>query len=111
MAAFFATLGPADLLRLLTNLAAVDQQSIELPLVLRARFVQVANAGDLPAGFGRDLVRSAAAQQEHLRTGDAGLAVSFLAHGGDLPGSLVAEAVQEAINRELASAARRGLDA
>ena len=111
MAAFFATLGPADLLRLLTNLATVDQRAIELPLLLRERFVAAANRGDLPVGFGRDLVRSAAARQEHRRTGDAGLAVSFLVHGADLPGRLVGEAIAEAIAQELAFATRRELDA
>ena len=111
IAAFFATLAPADLLRLLTNLATVDQQVIELPLLLRECFVQAANGGDLPAGFGRDLVRSAAAIQEHRRSGDAGLVVSFLVHGGDLPGRLVGEAIDEAIVQELAFAARAGLDA
>ncbi len=109
MAAFFATLGPENLLRLTTALATVETATIDLPSLLRAELVAVARDGGLARGYGRELVRAAVDQHERWgATGDAGLALSFLFHGDDLPGAIVIEAVDEAILQEHAFAARMG---
>jgi hypothetical protein len=109
--AFVETLGPAGLLQLVTVLATVDPSSIALPSALRELFVSVAASDALPPDFGRDLVRAAAAAHERWgRTGDAGLALSFLFHGGDVPEDVLVDVVDEVIAQELAFAEREGLD-
>ena len=73
------------------------------------RSSDAARAGDLPAGYGRQLVHAARTENERAGgMGDGGLALSFLFHGRDLPGAIVIEAIDEAIRQEHAFAARLG---
>lgn len=110
-ASLLEALGPHGLLHLVTTLGTVEHSSLELPLALRAVLAHAATSGSLPDDFGRGLVRAAVAQHEQRgRTGDAGLALSFLFHGGDLPEELIVDAVDEAIALEIAFAERSGLD-
>ena len=107
MATFFATLGPAGLLASSTNRRPSTSEAIELPLLLRERFVQAADGGDLPAGYGRDLVaRRRTEHEQPAAWATAGWRCRSSFHGGDLPGPLVVEAVDEAIVQELAFATR-----
>ena len=88
MATFFATLGAAGLLDLIVTAATGDPERIDLPLRLRDAFARRrARPAASPAGYGRELVRAAVAENERAGgMGDGGLALSFLFHGGDLPG-------------------------
>jgi hypothetical protein len=107
MAVFCSTLGADALLDLVVSTAGGDD--IALALQLRGALTHVAAAGDLPTGFGRQLVRAAQVQGERAGgMGDGGLALSFLFHGGDLPGALVVEALDEAILAERELAERLG---
>jgi hypothetical protein len=108
-ATFVTTLGAEGLLHLVVVQATVDTDSIALPLVLRDCLVRTARADGLPDGFGRQLVQAAVVLHERSGgTGDVGLALSFLFHGGDLPGDVVVDAIDEAIVQELARAAQMG---
>lgn len=110
-AALLETLGPEGVLRMVTTLATVEPTSLEIPSALRGLLVGAGDSGSLPGGFGRGLVGAAVAHHEQRgRTGDAGLALSFLFHGANLPRAVLVEAVDEAIAQEIAYAGRAGLD-